>query len=64
MCNINEDTIDLLREWVRAESEYANALNTEGSDGYLQSAYGEREVANRLFADLKKKLLAREESDG
>lgn len=54
---MNEETINLLREWVKAEIEYAIASNEEDSSGYRVSALGERNVADRLFGELKTKLM-------
>lgn len=42
-----------MREWVRAEIAYSIASTQEGSDGYYQSAHGERDEAERLFGQVK-----------
>ena len=42
-----------LREWVRAEIDYALARQTEGADGYAHSSNVERHAADRLFEQLK-----------
>lgn len=45
---------ELLREWVRAEIDYALASTQEGPDGYLYSHHAERDIANELFEKLKR----------
>ena len=52
---MTDDFLELLRQWVRAEIEYAVALATPGADDYLRSCVGEREQADRLFTELRKK---------
>ena len=47
------DEMDAMREWVRAEIAYEFASNEEGSDGYRQSAHGERDYAENCFQILK-----------
>ena len=44
--------LELLREWVRAEIDYAMARNEPEADGYSSSAILEREIASTLFAEL------------
>ncbi len=50
---MNDDQYEALREWVRAEIAYETASNEEGSDGYSQSAHGERDYAENCFQMLK-----------
>jgi hypothetical protein len=44
--------MNLLREWVLAEIDYAIAQREEDSEGYRSSAHGERDVAKMLFDKL------------
>jgi len=50
---INEKTLDLIREWIRAEIDAKIVDNEEGSDGYYGSGYAERKIADSLFEDIK-----------
>ena len=44
--------LELLREWVKAEIEYAIADNEEDEEGYRGSAYIEKEEADKAFKKL------------
>lgn len=55
-CKMDEKQLEILREWVRAEIAYETASNEEGSDGYRQSANGERDHAEDCFKMLKQTL--------
>lgn len=41
--------LDLLREWIRAEIDYAIAQQEVGADGYTSACHYEKEIANNLF---------------
>ena len=51
---MNDDQLEALREWVRAEIDYEMASNEEGADGYRQSAHNERDYAENCFNIFKK----------
>lgn len=51
---MTEEQIEAMRKWVRAEIEYAIASREVGSDGYVQSAYNERDYAENCFQIVKK----------
>ena len=53
MRELKDEKFNSLREWVRAEIDYALAGESEGADGYKQSAIAERDKADRLFEQLK-----------
>jgi len=40
---------ELLREWVKAEIEFANTVRERDEEGYMQSAKKEEKEADRLF---------------
>lgn len=46
---MTRDQLEVMREWIRAEIAYETASNEEGSDGYRQSAHGERDYAENCF---------------
>ena len=53
---MNKYQMEALREWVRAEIEYAMASNEEGSDGYRQSAHSERDYAENCYQKMVKQV--------
>lgn len=55
---MSDKQLEALREWVRAEIQYALAQGEEGSDGYRGSAHAERDVAERLFDALRVSVTA------
>ena len=52
---MTEDLLNIIREWIRAEIEYAIEANDVDSDGYANSAYHERKRAEELFQTVVRK---------
>jgi len=53
---INEQTLDLIREWIRAEIDAKIADNEEDSSGYRGNGDFESRMADALFIKLKNLL--------
>ena len=54
------EQLTALRTWVIAEVDYGLAQRELGSDGYYQSANGERDMAQAAFTQLAETLLPQE----
>jgi hypothetical protein len=53
---ITKESLETLREWVRAEIYFALAKNETDEDGYYTSAKSEEKLADSAFEKLRGKL--------
>lgn len=61
VANMNEELLELIRNWVRSEIDAKIADNEEDEGGYRGTGYAENRIADELFQNLKSLIILNKE---